>query len=408
MNLVIIGAQWGDEGKGKIVDYLAGNAELVVRYSGGANAGHTIVSNGKEYKLHLIPSGIIYPDTKVVLGTGMVIDIECLFDELKGLEANGIDWTGRVFVSDRAHIVFPEYKKEDLETEKNRRRPIGTTGRGIGVAYSRKSSRDGIRIADLFDPDIASVLTEQEKEYLNPYLDRLKPLVVKMVPFMREFHDKNVLFEGAQGFMLDIDMGTYPFVSSGISAAAGACQGSGIGPRAIDAVYGVFKAYSTRVGNGPFPSEFSESEKDLEESIREIGHEYGTTTGRARRCGYLDLVALKYACEANQLDGLVMTHLDTYDTFDKIGVCIAYEIDGKETTEMPTTISELEAAKPVIKYFAGWKEDISGYKDFDSFPKLVKDYVAFIEKYTGTDIVIVSVGKDRDQTIMRKDLWKEY
>ncbi|MEM5948861.1 adenylosuccinate synthase [Spirochaetia bacterium 38H-sp] len=408
MNVVVIGAQWGDEGKGKIVDYLASRANLVVRYSGGANAGHTIVHAGKTYKLHLIPSGIIYPETKVILGTGMVIDLESLFKELEELEQNGIDWTGRVFISDRAHVVFPKYKEEDVMTEKMRRRPIGTTGRGIGVTYSKKASRDGIRIADLFDPDIKSMLTEEEKDYISPYLDKIKPLIVKMVPFMRNYREKNVLFEGAQGFMLDIDMGTYPFVSSGISAAAGACQGSGVGPRAIDAVYGVFKAYSTRVGNGPFPSEFSEEEKAIEESIREIGNEYGTTTGRARRCGYLDLVALKYACEANQLDGLVLTHLDTYDSFDKIGLCVAYEINGEETTEFPTTISELESAKPVIKYFKGWKKDLSVYKDYKSFPQEAIDYVKFIEEYTGTDIVIVSVGKDRDKTIMRKDLWKKY
>ncbi|MDR1316952.1 MAG: adenylosuccinate synthase [Spirochaetales bacterium] len=406
MNLVVIGAQWGDEGKGKIVDFLAERADVIVRYSGGANAGHTIVHGGLTYKLHLVPSGIIYPDRKVVMGIGMVIDPEALFRELGELSGQGVDWKGRVFIADRAHLVLPRYREIDIETEKKRRRPIGTTGRGIGVAYAMKSARDGIRIADLYDEEAFAAYLPEDREYLLPYREKLKEMVVDMPVFMHRHQGQVILFEGAQGTLLDLDLGTYPFVSSGMSCAAGATTGSGIGPRKIDKILGVFKAYSTRVGNGPFPSEFRKDlDSDLEETIRSVGREYGVTTGRPRRCGYLDLVALRYACLVNSIDGLVLTHLDVYDGMDNIKVCTAYEIDGKQTPDFPAAIDRLTRARPVTQTFKGWKTPLGGISFFDDLPTAAKEYVAFIEQFTQTPVDIVSVGYERKQTIVRKSPW---
>ncbi|MDR3200825.1 MAG: adenylosuccinate synthase, partial [Spirochaetales bacterium] len=386
MNLVVIGAQWGDEGKGKIVDFLAERADVIVRYSGGANAGHTIVHGDLTYKLHLVPSGIVYPDRKVILGIGMVIDPEALFKELETISGQGVDWKGRVFIADRAHLVLPRYREIDLETEKKRRRPIGTTGRGIGVAYAMKSARDGIRIADLYDEEAFASYLPEDREYLLPYKDKLKDMVVDMPVFMHKHEGQVILFEGAQGTLLDLDLGTYPFVSSGMSCAAGATTGSGIGPRKIDKILGVFKAYSTRVGNGPFPSEFRKEDSELENTIRNVGREYGVTTGRPRRCGYLDLVALKYACLVNSIDGLVLTHLDVYDQMDSIQVCTAYDVDGKKITDFPASISVLNNAKPVTQTFAGWKKSIADTAFFDDLPLEAREYIAFIEKFTKTNV----------------------
>ena len=406
MYSVVIGAQWGDEGKGKIVDYLSEQADLVVRFSGGANAGHTIVTGDITYKLHLIPSGIVYPNTNVVLGTGMVIDPESLFSELETITKQGISWEGRVFISDRAHIVMPGYKKMDIELEKGRRSPIGTTGRGIGVTYAQKAQREGIRICDLGDDKFLSNLTKDEKQFLEPFIDRIKSMMIDMASFMDTYRDKKVLFEGAQGILLDLDIGTYPFVSSGYAAAAGAALGGGVGPGSIDKVFGVFKAYSTRVGNGPFPSEFlRERDGELEDYIRELGREYGVTTGRPRRCGYLDLVALKYACRTNSIDQLVLTHIDVYDEIKDIQVCTAYEVDGKEIVNFPSSRDLLSRAKPVLKSFKGWVENISNVKEYGDLPKNAKDYIKFIEEYTNTPVGIVSVGYQRKQTMMRTSLW---
>ncbi len=405
---VVIGAQWGDEGKGKIVDYLSEEADLVVRFSGGANAGHTIVTGDITYKLHLIPSGIVYPNTKVVLGTGMVIDPESLFNELETITKQGLSWKGRVFISDRAHLVLPSYKEMDIELEKGRRSPIGTTGRGIGVTYSQKAQREGIRICDLGDSKFLSTLAENEIQFLNPYIDRIKEMMIDLASFMDENKDKKVLFEGAQGILLDLDIGTYPFVSSGYAAAAGAAMGGGVGPGSIDKVFGVFKAYSTRVGNGPFPSEFlRERDGELEDYIRDLGREYGVTTGRPRRCGYLDLVALKYACRTNSIDHLVLTHIDVYDEIKDIKVCVAYEVDGKEIVNFPSSRDILARAKPVLKSFKGWVENISNVKKYEKLPKNAQDYIKFIEDYTNTSVGIVSVGYQRDQTMMRTGLWTE-
>ncbi len=406
MNIVVIGAQWGDEGKGKIVDYLAGDASVVTRFSGGANAGHTIVSGGVTYKLHLVPSGIVYPDKTVILGTGMVIDLESLFAELKTLEEQGISWRGRVLISDRAHLVFPTYKAMDLEMEKKRRHPIGTTGRGIGVAYAQKADRDGVRAGDVFNPDVWSRLREEEKAFISPYMEDLKSMLVDLVSYMAEHKTDKKLFEGAQGALLDIDTGTYPYVSSGYSIASGACAGGGIGALDIDAVYAVFKAYSTRVGNGPFPTEFDhDSEGELENKVRVTGREFGVTTGRPRRCGYLDLVALKYSCRVNSISDLVLTHLDIYDDMEEIKVCTAYEIDGKRVTDFPARVDMLEKAKPLYQTFKGWKKKIGGTKKYEDLPQKAREYVEFIEKYTETPITIISVGYERDDTMIRKPVW---
>lgn len=406
MNVVVIGAQWGDEGKGKIVDFLADEASVVTRYSGGANAGHTIVHNDITYKLHLVPSGIVYPGKTVILGTGMVIDLESLFGELKTLEEQGVEWKGRVFISERAHLIFPSYKQKDLDMEKERRNPIGTTGRGIGVAYAFKAYRDGVRAGDIFNADVWNTLTEDEKEFINRFKADLSEMVVDMVSFMAARKDENKLFEGAQGSLLDIDTGTYPYVSSGYSNASGACSGGGIGPKEIDSIYGVFKAYTTRVGNGPFPTEFDPvSEGELENKVRVTGREYGVTTGRARRCGYLDLVALRYTCRVNSLDNLVLTHLDIYDDMDEVKVCTAYEYEGQIITDFPSRIDILEKAKPVYETFKGWKEKISDIRKYEDLPQKAREYVEFIEKYTETPVSIISVGYRREDTMIRKDIW---
>ncbi|MBN2656924.1 MAG: adenylosuccinate synthase [Spirochaetales bacterium] len=407
MKLVVIGAQWGDEGKGKIVDYLSEESSIVVRFSGGANAGHTIVVGEKVYKLHLIPSGIVNPDKTAILGSGMVIDPESMFKELEGLEAEGLDCKGRILVSDRAHIVLPRYRDMDIEMDKNRRNPIGTTGRGIGVTYALKSARDGFRVADMYDEKRYALLEEEDRNFLDPYKDKMKDMVCNISQYLYENKDKNILFEGAQGVLLDLDSGTYPYVSSGYSSSAGAAMGSGIGPRQLDKIYGVFKAYSTRVGNGPFPSEYSrERDGDLGDQILKIGQEFGVTTGRARRCGYLDLVALKYACWSNSIDYLVMTKVDIFDTFDEIKVCTGYEIDGVVTDVLPARIDLMEKAKPVTKTFRGWKTDLTTCSSYDDLPVEVKDYISFIEDFVETPIGTVSVGPDRNQTFNRVQPWK--
>jgi adenylosuccinate synthase len=407
MNIVVIGAQWGDEGKGKIVDYLANESQIIVRYSGGANAGHTIVCAGVQYALHLVPSGVLYPDKTVILGGGMVIDPAALFEELDMLESRGINTKGRVFVSDRAHLVLPRYIRIDRERDAARKKPIGTTGRGIGITYALKSEREGIRIADLGWQEKMDELEPADHEFLAPYRDRLQAMAIDLSSYLYQHRNNQVLFEGAQGTLLDLDLGTYPFVSSGISCAAGAAIGAGIGPRALDHILGVFKAYSTRVGNGPFPSEFdSDSEDALCSFIRKTGREYGVTTGRARRCGYLDLVALKYACISNSLDSLVITHLDVYDSLDEIKACVAYQIGDKLVEEFPASVEMLGSARPVLRSFAGWKQDLSCMQNYKDFPHAATAYIEFIERFCKTPIAIVSVGYDRTQTIIRKNPWK--
>jgi adenylosuccinate synthase len=406
MKVVVIGAQWGDEGKGKIVDYLANESQIIVRFSGGANAGHTIVIGNEEYALHLIPSGILYPDKFVVLGAGMVIDPKALFSELDMLKSRGIDTEGRVFISDRAHLVFPSYIEIDKERDARRKRPIGTTGRGIGIAYSMKSERDGIRLADLDWKEKMNELEKSDRDFLAPYMEKLLSMSVDLASFIKHRKNAQILFEGAQGALLDLDNGTYPYVSSGISSAAGAAIGGCVGPRALDKVLGVFKAYSTRVGNGPFPSEFdADSEDELCRFVRDTGREYGVTTGRPRRCGYLDLVALRYTCFTNSIDNLVMTHLDVYDTLDEIKACVAYRIGDRVVEDFPASVEALNAAKPVLRSFRGWKKSLSDCLSYEEFPVEAMEYIECIERFCETPIGIVSVGYDRKDTIIRNSPW---
>ena len=406
MKIVVIGAQWGDEGKGKIVDYLANEAQIIVRYAGGANAGHTIVTGGEQYALHLIPSGIFYPDKISILGAGMVIDPKALFDEIKMLEDRGIDTKGRIFISDRAHVVLPKYIQIDKERDAARKKPIGTTGRGIGITYSMKSERDSIRIADLTWKEKMDELDKSDRDFLAPYTDRLLEMSVDLSAYLMHRKNSQTLFEGAQGTLLDLDLGTYPYVSSGMSCAAGAAVGGCIGPRSIDKVLGVFKAYSTRVGNGPLPSEFDPaSEDELCRFVRDTGREYGVTTGRPRRCGYLDLVSLRYACLTNSIDSLVMTHLDVYDTFEEIKACIAYRIGDKIVETFPASIEDLNRAKPVLRTFSGWKKSLANALTYEEFPVAAMEYISFIERFCETPVDIVSVGYDRKATIIRKSPW---
>ncbi|GHU81545.1 adenylosuccinate synthetase [Spirochaetia bacterium] len=406
MKVVVIGAQWGDEGKGKIVDYLANEAQIIVRFSGGANAGHTIVIGKEEYALHLIPSGVLYPDKVVILGAGMVIDPVALFTELAMLNDRGIDTAGRVFISDRAHIVLPRYIQIDKDRDQARKKPIGTTGRGIGITYSMKSDRDGIRLADLSWKEKMDELDQADRDFLAPFVERLTAMSIDLASFIRHHKNAQTLFEGAQGTLLDLDLGTYPYVSSGMSCAAGAAVGGCVGPRALDAVLGVFKAYSTRVGNGPFPSEFDGNSEDaLCRFVRDTGREYGVTTGRPRRCGYLDLVALRYACLTNSIDSLVMTHLDVYDTLDEIKACVAYRIGDRMVEDFPASVEDLNKAKPVLRAFPGWKKSLSNALTYEEFPVAAMEYIEFIERFCETPINIVSVGYDRKETIIRKNPW---
>lgn len=406
MNIVVMGAQWGDEGKGKIVDFLAQDVKYVCRFSGGANAGHCIETKGKRFALHQVPSGILYSDKKVFLGSGMVIDPAALFDELKMLKDGGIDWEGRVFISDRAHIVLPGYREMDKARDAARKHPIGTTGRGIGIAYSEKAQRDGIRLCDMdWDEKIAD-LSDSDKAFLDEYRARLLPMRVDIAAKMWELRDENILFEGAQGAMLDLDSGTYPFVTSGASGSYGASCGAGVGPKNIDKVFAVFKAYETRVGNGPMPTEFNaDSEGELCDYVRKTGNEFGVTTGRPRRCGYLDLVALRYACHVNSITTLCLTHLDVYDEMDEIEACVAYNIDGKVVTDFPSGIPQLMSAKPVLQKFSGWKKPLGGTKKFSDLPPAAQEYINFIEDYTQVKVGIVSIGADREETIVREKIW---
>lgn len=408
MNLVIVGAQWGDEGKGKMVDYFSEEADLVVRFSGGANAGHTVKVDDKTFALHLIPAGIISPGKTVVLGSGMVIDPASMFEELAGIAAQGVEWEGRVVVSDRAHLVLPSYKSEDRSIDEKRARPIGTTGRGIGVAYGKKASRDGIRVADLWDPVVWDALSPTDQDWLEPYKERIEAMKVNLAAFMMKNHGKNILLEGAQGALLDLDHGTYPYVSSGMSVSAGAALGGTIGPRRVDKCLGVFKAYQTRVGNGPFPTEMKEGkEAELGDTLRQLGHEYGVTTGRPRRIGYLDLVALKYSGWINSLDGFILSHLNLYDGFDSIGVCTAYEIDGERIDYFPSNPTELEKIVPVIESLDGWQGKVADARCWEDMPDKAKDAVSFIEEYTGVPVHGFSVGPLRVETFMKVDPWTQ-
>lgn len=424
--LAIVGSQWGDEGKGKIIDYLAVKADMVLRAQGGNNAGHTVVAGDKKYALHLIPSGVLNPEAVNIIGNGVAFDPEGFFDEINGLKKDGVN-TDNIFVSDRAHMVFPYHKVYDSLLEESRgEESIGTTGKGIGPCYMDKVERTGIRICDIFYiDDFKAKLTRQiraknelfekifgatsldEKEILDRYLvyaEELRPYVRDTTVMLDEYikQDKKVLFEGAQGSMLDIDLGTYPYVTSSHPISGGFTTGAGIGAGWINEIIGITKAYTTRVGMGPFVTELEDADGDR---IRERGHEYGTTTGRARRCGWFDGVVVKYSARINGTNGLALMLLDVLDEFEEIKICTKYNIDGNETQNYPASIKDLAKCKPVYKTIKGWNKDLSGCRTYDELPEQTKEYIKLIEQVTGVKVKIVSVGPDREQTIIREEVF---
>lgn len=417
---IVVGAQWGDEGKGKIVDILSAEADMVARYQGGANAGHTICHADKKYVLHLIPSGILHQGVVCVIGNGVVLDPVALFEEINILEKAGISVKNRLWISPHAHVVMPYHKALDKAKETNLgESSIGTTQRGIGPAYSDKIDRKGIRVVDLATGG-RSELIRRNIDEKNEQLSRLNAQIIDAKSVLEEFgeygtklreymtdtisllyqavrENKKILLEGAQGTLLDVDHGTYPFVTSSNATSGGACTGLGIGPSKIDHVMGVVKAYSTRVGNGPFPTELK---SDFGNKIRELGTEFGATTGRPRRCGWLDLVQLKYAVMVNGIDEIAITKLDVLDSLDEIRVCTSYRVNGDITDRFVADAGLLEKAEPVYKTFTGWKTDTSAADSFDALPKAAQKYLRFISSHLeGAAIRILSVGPSREQTI---------
>lgn len=423
--LVIVGAQWGDEAKGKIVDVLSGDAEFVVRYSGGNNAGHTVIIGSEEFKFHLLPAGILYSNVTAVLGGGMAVCPKSLVEELdRTLEKRKN--IGRLLVSPAAHVVFPYHRLLDqLEEEARGKNKIGTTSRGIGPCYTDKVQRTGIRMGEFVEPDVfrqrltevlavknrlldmfgqAPISVSELIEEYSSYAERIRPFVHDVETKIQEAvrNGSKVMFEGAQGTFLDLDHGTYPYVTSSHPIAGGACLGTGIGPRDIHSALGVCKAYTTRVGSGPFPTEL---DNETGERIREQGHEYGTTTGRPRRCGWLDLVALRHSCRINSLSGLVLTRIDVLEGFDEVKVATGYSVNGKEIHHFPCCAHEWEGLEPHLETMPGWSGDIRGARCFNDLPESAQNYIRYVEEFTGTPAAILSVGPDRAETIvLRPDL----
>ena len=412
--IVVVGAQWGDEGKGKTTDILGTQVDYVVKPNGGNNAGHTVVVGGEKYELKLLPAGILSPNVTPVIGNGVVVNLEALFDEIDGLEARGAD-TSKLKISANAHLVAPFHQTLDKVTERFLgKRAIGTTGRGIGPTYMDKTARLGIRVQDLFDESILrqkiegslrqknellvkvynrrDVTVDEIMEYFAQYRDRIAPMVAETELLLNKALDegKVIVMEGGQATMLDVDHGTYPFVTSSNPTAGGACVGSGIGPTRINRVVGIVKAYTTRVGAGPFPTELFD---DMGEYLQKQGGEFGVNTGRPRRCGWFDSVIARYASRVNGFTDYVLTKLDVLDDLDEIPVCVAYEVDGERFDEMP-----------IYETFPGWKHDISGCRTFDDLPKNAQDYVLALERMSGCRISVIGVGPDREQSIVRHDL----
>lgn len=425
-SLVIVGTQWGDEGKGKIIDYLAKEANMVVRGQGGNNAGHTVVVGDKKYALHLIPSGVLYQGTVNIVGNGVVLDPEGFLSEIENMKQEDID-TSNIVISDRAHIVFPYHKKIDALSEAMRgANEIGTTKKGIGPCYMDKIERTGIRACDLLDKElfIEKVSHQIEKkneiiekiydgetidkeQVINQYLayaDELRPYIKDTTVMVYEALKRGdkVLFEGAQGTLLDIDLGTYPYVTSSHPTSGGFTIGTGVGPTMIEEVLGIAKAYTTRVGKGPF---VSEEDNETGERIRIAGHEFGTTTGRPRRCGWFDSVIVKYAVRTNGITALSLMLLDVLTGFDTIKICTHYDCDGEMIENFPASLNKLEKCKPVYKELKGWKADITNCSSYDELPEEAKAYIAEIEKLVGVPIKIISVGPKRSQTIIREKIF---
>lgn len=420
---VVIGAQWGDEGKGKIVDLLSDKVEYVARFQGGANAGHTLKFDDKEVVLHLVPSGIFNGDATCVIGNGVVIDPIALVKEIEGVKEMGFSLENRFYISQTAHVILPYHKILDQLKEKRRAKDaIGTTGRGIGPAYVSKVARIGIRMVDLLDRAVLRRKIEQnvvdinyslENMYNEPTIDvddimneieesikTLEPYICNTSNILHEAieNKESILLEGAQGCLLDVDHGTYPYVTSSSPTSGGACTGTGVPPTAITHVMGITKAYCTRVGNGPFPTEL---EDETGEELRKKGHEFGATTGRPRRCGWLDLVALKYAVRINGMNELTLTKMDVMDGFEEIKVCTSYKINGKETKVFPLCLDEVENVEPVYTSLPGWDKDISGMTTWEELPANAKSYIEFVEDYLGVKFTIISTGPKRKETIVR-------
>lgn len=422
---VVIGCFYGDEGKGKVIDYLASDADIAIRATGGDNAGHTIKVNGVKYAMHLIPSGLLSGHTIGIIGNGVVMNPEVLLTEIRTLKDHGYDVDSYLKISDKTQVILPYHRMLDLALEKNRKSKIGTTGKGIGPAYCDKYERAGLRVEDLYADDFKERLQElvesrkallkfydPEEDYdalldfeavytkYTEYAEELKPYVCDAVTLIHKAleQDKKVVVEGAQATLLDIDFGSYPFVTSSNPTIGGILTGTGLSAADIGNVYGIIKAYSSRVGEGPYVTELLDATGDR---IRELGHEYGTTTGRPRRCGWLDLVALKYAKRVNGLTALSVNHLDTIGRFDKIRVCTAYDVDGEQTEDFSTNLQFLEKAKPVYMELEGNFGDISGVTKFEELPKNAQDYINFIEEYIGIPVKFIGTGADREAMIVR-------
>jgi adenylosuccinate synthase len=424
-NVIVVGSQWGDEGKGKIVDFLSEKADIVARYQGGHNAGHTVVINEEKFVLHLIPSGILYKDKICLIGSGVVVDPAALIEEINGLNERGIDVGKNLFLSKNAHLIMPYHLAIDKESERCKgTKSLGTTGRGIGPAYVDKMARVGIRVADLFQPLVFKEKLKSNLFYINFILENLyKATCFDIEDIYNEYmgyaeklseyiadtdiiinkmisKNKNVLFEGAQGTLLDIDHGTYPYVTSSNPIAGGACIGLGVGPTKISKVLGVTKAYTTRVGSGPFPTEIKGS---LGDRLREKGGEYGATTGRPRRCGWIDMVILKHSARINGFTGIAITKLDILDGIDVIKMCTSYRHNGKKYEEFPKEINIFEECEPVYEELKGWSETTVGIKDFNRLPETAKTYIKKIEKILGVEVQIISTGRRRDELIQLKE-----
>jgi len=425
-NLVVIGAQWGDEGKGKIVDLLTEKAGAVVRYQGGHNAGHTLVIDGKKTVLHLIPAGILHAGVKSYIGNGVVLCLRALFTEIAALEAAGVPVMERLHISPACALILPSHSALDQAREAARgANKIGTTGRGIGPAYEDKIARRGLRLADLMHPETFRERLRELMDFHNfqlehyyhaapvsyddvaaewlAYADRVRPLItdVTLAAYRHREAGDHIIFEGAQGAMLDIDHGTYPFVTSSSTAAGGAATGSGVGPRHLDYILGIAKAYSTRVGGGPFPTELLDA---TGKHLAEVGHEYGATTGRARRCGWIDLSALRRAIYNSSISGLCLTKLDVLDALPQIQVCTAYHMDGERLDVAPVGADELARCQPVYETLPGWQSDTVGITDYSALPEKARAYIAYLENALGLPIAIVSTGPDRVHTIQRETL----
>ena len=419
---IVLGAQWGDEGKGKMTDYLAEEADVVVRFQGGNNAGHTVEVGDRQYKLHLIPSGILYDNKLNVIGNGVVVDPKALFEEIGYLEKEGVKVTPeKLIISDRAHLIMPYHRVLDILKEKARgKNDIGTTGKGIGPCYTDKFERCGIRVCDLLHEDVFEEKLRENIKMKNEYITKVlggealdaeeilvqyKQYAEKIGPFVKDTsvkvydsikEDKTVLFEGAQGMLLDIDHGTYPYVTSSNTTAGGVSNGIGVGPNMITNAVGITKAYTTRVGKGPFPTEL---ENETGEWIRTKGHEYGVTTGRSRRCGWLDLVIVKSAVRVSGLTSLAVTKIDTLAGLDKLKICVGYKFNGEIIDYFPASLEDLAKCEPVYEEFDGWDDSVADARSYDEIPENAKKYLERISEFTGTRISIVSVGPKRDQTM---------